>query len=174
MTDKEKNKSKNSKISQTNSEELRDIGKQLRDIRMQLWNIPERCESFTSRSAEVINMPPGNLYRRSFILGSLHKRAAERRCRQNVCVRQTWEGYHWRVLSWSSLPILCSELLRNWDVFRGRWSLAQKFFKQNYCHTCHTKFAVFFPSAFFCVSSPLVNSLFLLAVHTKASQDNVE
>ena len=64
------------------------------------------------------------------ILGSLRKRAAERRCRQNVCVRQTREGYHWRVLSWSSLPILCSELLRNWDVFRTRWSLAENFFNK--------------------------------------------
>ena len=30
------------------------IPKQLRDIRMQLWNIPEQRESFTSLSAEVI------------------------------------------------------------------------------------------------------------------------
>ena len=29
------------------------IPKQLRDIRMQLWNILERREAFTSRSAEV-------------------------------------------------------------------------------------------------------------------------
>ena len=29
--------------------------------------------------------------------------------------------------------------------FKGGWSLPEMFFKQNYCHTCHTRFAVFFP-----------------------------
>jgi len=31
------------------------------------------------------------------------------------------------------------------DLFKGGWSLAEKLFKQNYCHACHTRFAVFFP-----------------------------
>ena len=31
-----------------------DIRKQLRVIRMQFWNIPELCESLTSRYAEVV------------------------------------------------------------------------------------------------------------------------
>ena len=43
------------------------ISKQLRDIRMQLWNIPEPCESFTSRSAEVTSfrIPQAKISRNS-------------------------------------------------------------------------------------------------------------
>ena len=39
------------------------------------------------------------------------------------------------------------------DLFKGRWILAKSYFKQNYCHACHTRFAVFFPLPFCCVSS---------------------
>ena len=35
------------------------------------------------------------------------------------------------------------------------WSLAEKLFKQNNCHPCHTRFAVFFPLPSCCVSSVL-------------------
>ena len=31
------------------------------------------------------------------------------------------------------------------DLFKARWSLAESFFKQNYRHVCHTRFAFFFP-----------------------------
>ena len=31
------------------------------------------------------------------------------------------------------------------DLFKGRCSLAKSFFKQNYCHACHTRVSVFFP-----------------------------
>ena len=31
------------------------------------------------------------------------------------------------------------------DLFKGICSLAKSFFKQNYCHACHTRVAVFFP-----------------------------
>ena len=42
-------------INQRTRRYLELIPKQLRDLRMQLWIIPELRESFTSRSAEVIN-----------------------------------------------------------------------------------------------------------------------
>ena len=43
------------------------------------------------------------------------------------------------------------------DLFKGNWSLAKTYFRQNYCHTCHTRFAVFFPLPSFCVSWLIVN-----------------
>ena len=39
------------------------------------------------------------------------------------------------------------------DLFEGMWSLAEGFFKQNYFHACHTRFAVVFPLPSCCVSS---------------------
>ena len=42
------------RINQTTRRYLELIPKQLRDIQLQLWNIPERRESFTSCSAEEI------------------------------------------------------------------------------------------------------------------------
>ena len=30
-------------------------------------------------------------------------------------------------------------------LFKGKLISAESFFKQNYCHACHTGFAVFFP-----------------------------
>ena len=38
-------------------------------------------------------------------------------------------------------------------LFKGRWNLRQFFFKQNYCHACHTRFAVFLALPSCCVSS---------------------
>ena len=75
---------------------------------------------------------------------SLRYRTAERRGRQNACVRQPWQPYYLCVWWWSSLKFLFSGLLHE-DLFKGEWSSAEKFFKQNYCHACHTRFAVFFP-----------------------------
>ena len=49
-----------------------------------------------------------------------------------------------------------SDLLRK-DLFKGKWSLAKSYFKQNYCHACHTRFAVFFPLPSCCVSSLVTN-----------------
>ena len=40
--------------------------------------------------------------------------------------------------------MFCGRLQK--DLFKGRWSLAEGFYKQNYCHTCHTTFAGFFLS----------------------------
>ena len=51
------------------------------------------------------------------------------------------------------------KVLWNWplvfykNLFKGKWSLAKRYFKQNYCHACHTKFAVFFPLPSCCLSS---------------------
>ena len=45
------------------------------------------------------------------------------------------------VLSWSSLTLLfCRSVFLLKDLCKGGWSLAKSFFKQNYCHACHTGF----------------------------------
>ena len=66
-----------------------------------------------------------------------------------------------RVLSWSSLASMFSAML-DIDLFKGKWSLAKSYLKQNYCHPCHTRFAVFFPLPSCCVSSSLFFSLVLV------------
>ena len=84
---------------------------------------------------------------------SVRNRTAGRRGRQNVCVWQTWQGYYLRVLSWSSLNVLCSLVfykkinLKESEVWRKVIS------KQYYCHACLTRFAVFLPLPSCCVSS---------------------
>ena len=83
---------------------------------------------------------------------SLRNRTAKRRGRQNACVWQTWQCYDLRVLSWSSLTLMFSGLLQK-DLFKGGWSSAKSFFKQNYCHACHTGVTVVFPLPSCCVSS---------------------
>ena len=88
---------------------------------------------------------------------SLRNTTAERRGRQNACVRQTWQGYYLRVLWWPSLKLMFAGLLHK-DLSKGGSSSAKTFFKQNYCHACHTRFAVFFPLPSRCVSS-LIGSL---------------
>ena len=50
------------------------------------------------------------------------------------------------------LTLVFSCLLQK-DLLKGRWSLAESFFKQNYCQLCHTKLAVFFPLPSCCLSS---------------------
>ena len=68
------------------------------------------------------------------------------------------------------LTSMFSGLLQK-DLFKGKWSLAKSYFKQNYCHACHIRFAVFFPLPSCCVSSLLLSNctLFshqLLQVHS--------
>ena len=70
--------------------------------------------------------------------------------RQNACVWHTWQGYHLGVLSWSSLNISVFWSFTK-NLFKARWSLAESFFKQSYCHACHTRFAVGFPFPSCCV-----------------------
>ena len=62
----------------------------------------------------------------------------------------TWQGYHLVVLSWSSLNISVFWSFTK-HLFKARWSLAESFFKQSYCHACHTRFAVGFPFPSCCV-----------------------
>ena len=70
-------------------------------------------------------------------------------------VWQTWQGYYLRVLSLSLLNILCFLVfykkisLKEGEVWRKDIS------KQNYCHACHTRFAVFLPLSSCCLSSLL-------------------
>ena len=84
---------------------------------------------------------------------SLRNRTAERRGRQIACAWRTWQGYNLRILSWSWLTSMFSCLVQK-DLFKRKWSLAKSYFKQNYCHACHTRFAVFFPLPSCCVSFP--------------------
>ena len=91
------------------------------------------------------------------IIVSLRNGTAGRRGRQNVCVWQTWQGYNLHVMSWSSLRITVLWFLQK-DLFKGKWCLAKSYFKQNCCHGCHTRFAVFFPLPSCCVSSLILDS----------------
>ena len=91
------------------------------------------------------------------LLVSLRNRTAGRRGQQNVSAWQTWQGYNVHVMSWSSLRINVLWFLQK-DLFKGKWCLAKSYFNQNYCHACHTRFAVFFPLPSCCVSS-LIRSL---------------
>ena len=68
----------------------------------------------------------------------------ERHKKKRDCSQSYWRSYYLHFLSWSSLHTSVLGLLQK-DLFKGRWNLRQIFFKQIYCHTCHTRFAVFFP-----------------------------
>ena len=57
------------------------------------------------------------------------------------------------------LTVIFSGLLQK-DLFKGKWCLAKSYFKQNYCHVCHTRFAVLFPHPSCCVRST-VKAIFL-------------
>ena len=83
---------------------------------------------------------------------SKKKRMAKRLCVTNV-TGLFLEHFLW----WSSLivKIICPGLLQK-DLFKGGWSSADKFFKQNYCHPCHTRFAVFLPLPSCCISSLII------------------
>ena len=71
-------------------------------------------------------------------------------------------------MSWSSLSINVFWFLQK-DLFKGKWWLAKSYFKQICCHSCHTRFAVFFPLPSCCVSSliiqPLNESWLILSWH---------
>ena len=91
-------------------------------------------------------------FQSSLTIVSLRNRTAEKRGRQNAWAWQTWQRYSWRVLSGIHLTLMFFGLLQNY-LFKRMWSLAEGFFKQNYCHACHTRFAVVFPLPSCCVSS---------------------
>ena len=83
---------------------------------------------------------------------SKKKRMAKRLCVTNV-TGLLLKHFLW----WSSLvvKIIFPGLLQK-DLFKGGWSSADKFFKQNYCHTCHTRFAIFLPLLSCCASSLII------------------
>ena len=64
----------------------------------------------------------------------------------------------------SLLTLMFFALLQK-DLFKGMWSLAEGFFKQNFCHACHTRFAVVFP-----LPSCWVSLLFLSAVTEQSGE----
>ena len=88
-------------------------------------------------------------------LVSVRNRTAGRRGRQNVCVWQTWQGYYLRVLSWSPLNILCFLVFCKKISLKESEAWRKVISKQNYCHVCLTRFAVFLPLPSCCVSSLL-------------------
>ena len=68
-----------------------------------------------------------------------------------------------RAINWlfcrdCQLKLRFSGLLQK-DLLKGNWSWAKSCFKQNYCHACHTRFAVFFPLPSCCVSSLIIVNL---------------
>ena len=62
------------------------------------------------------------------------------------------------------LTLIFSVLLQMY-LFEGRWSLAERLFQQNYCHACHTRFAVFFHLPSRCISSLLKKTAILYHRH---------
>ena len=85
------------------------------------------------------------------LLLSLRNRTVERRGRQNACVTNVTDLLL-MCLSSSWLKMFPGLLQKDLSV-KGGWRSAKTFFKQNYCHACHTKFAVFFPLPSCCVTS---------------------
>ena len=69
-----------------------------------------------------------------------------------VCDKRERAINYLRVLSWPSLNITVFWFLQKY-LFKGKWSLAKSYFKQNYCHACHTRLAVFFTLPSCCLSS---------------------
>ena len=55
----------------------------------------------------------------------------------------------------NSLNMMFFALLQK-DLFKGMWSLAEGFLKQDYCRACHTRFTAVFPLWPFCTSSLLL------------------
>ena len=89
------------------------------------------------------------------LIVSLGNRTAERRRRQNAWVWQTWQDYYLRVLSGIHLTLMFFALLQK-DLFKGMLSLVEGFFQTQLSSHLHTRFAVFFPLTFCCVSSLLM------------------
>ena len=75
-----------------------------------------------------------------------------------------WQGCYLSVLIWRDLhlTLIFFQSFTKKDLFKRRWSLAEGFFKQNYCHACHTlRFACrLLPSSV--LSRTLVHSAYAL------------
>ena len=64
---------------------------------------------------------------------------AERRAWQNACVWQRDRNITYMFCRDLHLTLMFSGLSQK-HLFKGRWSLKQICFKQNYCHPCHRRF----------------------------------
>ena len=71
-------------------------------------------------------------------------------------VWQTWQDYYLRVLSWSSQNISCFLVFDKKMCLRVGEVWRKVFLKHNYCHACHTVFAVLFPLQSSCCVSSLL------------------
>ena len=87
----------------------------------------------------------------------LQQDSKKKRMAKHLCVTNITGLLLKHFLWWSSLvvKIIFPGLLQK-DLFKGGWSSADKFFKQNYCHACHTRFAVFLPLPSCCISSLII------------------
>ena len=87
------------------------------------------------------------------------KRTAKHLCVTKVTglLPETHKGFCYYLAVLSSHNINVSWSFTK-DLFKGICSLAKSFFKQNYCHACHTRVAVFFPLPSCCVTSLLCES----------------
>ena len=79
-------------------------------------------------------------------------RMAGRRGRQNAYAWQKWQAMTITYVFCRDihLTLKFTSLYRK-IPFKAEWSLAKSWFKQNYCHACYTRFAVFFPLPSGCV-----------------------
>ena len=59
-----------------------------------------------------------------------------------VCDKRDRASYYFRVLSWFFLNNTVFWSFTKKDLFKARWRLVENVFKQNYCHACHTRFAI--------------------------------
>ena len=70
-----------------------------------------------------------------------------------MCDKRDW-AITWVFCCYLHLTPMFSDPLQK-DLSKGKWSLAKSCFKQNYCHACHTRFAVFLFLPSCCLSSIL-------------------
>ena len=78
------------------------------------------------------------------------------RTAKHLCVTNA-TGYYYVFCRDLHLTMMFFVLLLK-DLFKGKWSLAKRYFKQNYCHACDARFAVFFLLPSCTVSSLLLHS----------------
>jgi len=67
----------------------------------------------------------------------------KRRTAKRSCVRKRDRANSYVFCRDLHLTLMFSGLLQK-DLFKEKWSLAKSCFKRKYCHSCHTRFAVFF------------------------------
>ena len=109
------------------------------------WKEKRAKEATSSPLSTPPIFPRAHLQRAGSHCNSEFTQQDGRKKRKKRTAKGLWKAYYLCFFVWSSLKLTFSGLLQN-DLFKGGWSSAEKFFKQNYCHACHTRFAVSFLS----------------------------